>query len=147
MCSNTRMRTPALWLLLAVLTGASASAQELQPGRIIDDVVCRNDASQRYTLYVPSNFTPARQWPVIFAFDPRADGRAGVEQYRDAAEKYGYIVAGSNNSRNGAWQFSANAATAMAADVRERFPVDLKRMYTAGMSGGARVALLMALNS
>ncbi len=33
----------------------------------------------------------------------------------------------------------------MHADVVDRFPIDPKRVYTAGMSGGARVAMLLAL--
>src|SRR5207249_4789508 len=72
--------------------------------------------------------------------------RRFVERYQAAAEKYGYIVAGSNNSRNGPWDISLDAADAMTADVEKRFPLDHKRMYTAGMSGGARVAMLLALD-
>src|SRR5262249_53872716 len=142
-----RMRKPALWSILLVLAASTALAQELPRGRIIDDVQCSAEPSQHYALYLPSNFTPDHRWPVIFAFDARARGRAGLEQYQAAAEKYGYIVAGSNNSRNGPWQISVSAAGAMYADVSKRVPLDPKRIYTAGMSGGARVAMLMALNS
>jgi len=35
----------------------------------------------------------------------------------------------------------------MTADVKQRFPIESKRMYTAGMSGGARVAIMVAQNS
>ena len=38
--------------------------------------------------------------------DPGARGRAIVETYQAAAEQYGYIVAGSNTSRNGPWAIS-----------------------------------------
>ena len=34
----------------------------------------------------------------------------------------------------------------MATDVAKRFPVDARRIYTAGMSGGARVAMMVALH-
>jgi pimeloyl-ACP methyl ester carboxylesterase len=40
-----------------------------------------------------------------------------------------------------------NAAKAMTADVKARFSIDSKRVYTAGMSGGARVAMKIALDS
>jgi hypothetical protein len=140
------MRKRAFWLILAVIAGGRASGQDLPPGHIIDDVQCRDDTAQHYALYVPSNFTPLRRWPVIFVFDAGGRGRTGVERYQAAAEKYGYLVAGSNNSRNGPWEISLNAAKAMTADVDKRFPIDPKRMYTAGMSGGARVAMMLALN-
>jgi poly(3-hydroxybutyrate) depolymerase len=109
-------------------------------------VQCVNDQAQHYSLYVPSTFTPDRTWPVILAFDAGGRGRRAVERYQAGAERYGYIVAGSNNSRNGPWNISLEAARAMTADVTTRFPVDLKRVYTAGMSGGARVALMVALH-
>ena len=70
-----------------------------------------------------------------------------MERYQAAADKFGYIVAGSNNSRNGSWEVSMKAAAAMAADVSARLHVDPKRVYTAGMSGGARVALGVALGA
>ncbi|HKQ93218.1 MAG TPA: hypothetical protein VJZ77_21330, partial [Blastocatellia bacterium] len=77
-----------------------ARAQELPVGKIIERVVCLKDAGQSYALYLPSNYTTDRRWPVIYAFDPAARGLRPVERFKDAAEKYGYIIVGSNNSRN-----------------------------------------------
>jgi len=141
------MRKHVSWLVAAALAGALASGESLPLGQIIDDVQCAADASQHYSLYLPSNFTPTRRWPVILAYDAGGRGRRAVERYKDGAEKYGYIVAGSNNSRNGPWEISLNAAKAMTGDVDKRFPVDPKRIYTAGMSGGARVAMKLAMDS
>ena len=129
------------------LLAAIAYGQELPRGQIIDAVECQADPAQHYALYLPSHYSPARKWSAIFAFDPGARGRAGVERFQAAAEKYGYIVAGSLNSRNGPWEVSLEAATAMMGDVVRRFSVDTKRIYTAGQSGGARVALEIALGS
>ncbi len=141
------MKWSAMGAFLAVILCGTASAQELPRGEIIDNVQCRLDASQRYALYLPSYFNLSRQWPVILAFDGSGRGRQGVERYRAAAERYGYVVAGSNNSHNGPWNVGLDAATAMAVDIKRRFPIDAKRMYTAGMSGGARVAIMVAQNS
>jgi len=134
-------------LVLAAILGCIVSAQSLPLGQIIDDVQCKDDASQHYSLYLPTHFTPLQKWSVILAFDAGGRGRRALERYQAAAEKYGYIVAGSNNSRNGPWEISLNAAKAMTADVEQRFPVDPQRIYTAGMSGGARVAMKLALDS
>ncbi len=81
------------------------------------------------------------------AFHAGARGRAMVETYQAAAEQYGYIVAGSNNSRNGSWELSAAALRAMSNDLDRRFNIDPDRVYLTGMSGGARVALQIALDS
>jgi poly(3-hydroxybutyrate) depolymerase len=133
---------PALLLLAA----SSAFAAGLPTGQIIDRVTCAADASQSYALFVPADYTPSRPWPVIFAFDPGGRGRIPVERYRAAAERYGYIVVGSNNSRNGSTQTPEILAT-MTNDVASRLAVDPARVYLAGMSGGARVALGIALAS
>ena len=135
------MRMTAVLGLVLVVT------QNLPPGTVIQDVRCVADPSQGYALYVPSAYTPGRTWPVILAFDPGARGRTPVERYQAAAEQYGFIVTGSNNSRNGPMDASARAVAAMAADVGQRFAGDPKRVYAAGMSGGARVAFATAISS
>jgi pimeloyl-ACP methyl ester carboxylesterase len=131
---------------LLALASLTAFAQEFPQGQIIDPVKCAADASQTYALYLPSRYSPDRQWNLILAFDPRGQGRQGVEALQAAAEKYGYIVAGSNNSRNGPPQVSLTAAQAMWADVGKRFSINPKRIYTAGLSGGARIAMKVAFD-
>jgi len=138
------MRKKVIALFMAT---AASRAAELPAGQIVDSVECALDNTQHYALYLPSSYTPSRQWSVILAFDSGARGRVPVERYRQAAEKYGYIVAGSLNSRNGPWEVSLKAAKAMTADVKARLSIDPKRVYTAGMSGGARVAMKVAIDS
>jgi poly(3-hydroxybutyrate) depolymerase len=131
-------------LALSVCT-TTAARQAVQPGTISDPVQCANDPAQSYALFLPSSYSPDRQWTVLFAFHPAARGRLMVEKYQAAAEQYGVIVAASNNSRNGPHAASAAAAQAMSVDVSRRFSIDPQRVYLTGMSGGARVALTLAL--
>lgn len=141
-----------LWLLLTMWPAGllpqepTQAPSSIQPGQVIADVRCAANPSQGYALYLPSAYTPDRAWPVILAFDPGARGRTAVERYQAAAEEFGFIVAGSNNSRNGSSD-TGTAVTSMSADVGTRFHVDPRRVYTAGMSGGARVALAVALST
>ena len=132
-------------LVFSLLAAAIASAQELPRGTVIDKVVCARDQAQSYALYVPAGYSADREWPVIFAFDPGARGRVPVERFRDAAERYGFIVAGSNNSRNGPMTVSIDAINAMHADLRARFGLDARRSYLTGFSGGARAAATVGL--
>jgi dienelactone hydrolase len=132
-----RLLFPSLFSL------ALACAADMPVGRIIGRVVALDNPSQSYALYLPSSYNSAREWPVVFCFDPGARGKRPLEHFRDAAEKYGYILAGSNNSRNGMPYIQA--AQAMWSDVSTRFRIDPRRTYAAGFSGGARVALSLAL--
>jgi tetratricopeptide (TPR) repeat protein len=120
------------------------TAQALPRGEIIRSVKCMREPDQSYALYLPSQYNPGKQWPVVYAFDPAARGVVPLELMKEAAERYGYIVAASNNSRNGPWQPSANAAQAVWEDTHRRLSIDDSCVYFAGFSGGARVAAILA---
>jgi len=132
-------------LLAHAAAAATAQTQSIPRGQIVERIEALNDSSQTYALYLPSNYTSDRKWPVLYAFDPGARGRAPVERFKEAAEKYGWIVLGSNNSRNGPWELAVNAWNAMQTDTHQRFAIDDDRMYATGFSGGARAAVRMAI--
>jgi dienelactone hydrolase len=114
------------------------------PGQIAD-VTCASDAGQSYALYMPSAYTDQKRWPIIYFFDPGGRGRRPLELYKGIAETYGFILAGSNNSRN----FSSDQAKTVNAiwqDTHARLALDEHRSYASGFSGGARVAGAMALS-
>lgn len=137
----------ALLILLASLCAclsANASAQDLGAGKLIEKVTCLKDSSQSYALYLPSAYSPANRYPIIYAFDPGARGALPVERFREAAEKYGYIVVGSNNSRNGPGVALSQIINALFDDTQARLAIDERRVYTTGFSGGARVAAMVA---
>jgi predicted esterase len=138
---------PASVTLTLALHGSIARAQDLPRGQPIDAVTCTGDPSQSYALYLPSNYSPERAWPLLMGFHPAARGRAIVDTYQAAAETYGYVVIGSNNSRNGPWDVSIAALRAMTVDVEQRFALDPDRLYLTGHSGGTRVAMQIAIDS
>jgi len=134
------------WLL--VFPGAAWDRplpEGIHPGEVIESVPCKRFPGQSYALYLPSAYTPQKKWPVVYAFDPGAEGDIPVSKYHEVAEKYGYILAGSNNSQNFLGASEGTAIQAMLEDVEERFSLDPARIYTTGFSGGARVATLVAL--
>ncbi len=133
--------------VLLVLTSESLSAG-IEPGVPVASVPCEAEPQKSYALYLPSAYDPEREWPLILAFDPSGNGLRPVEIFEAAAERHGYIVAGSNDSRNyTSWEFELAAAAAVWRDVAGRFSIDSKRVYTAGFSGGARMATEVALRT
>lgn len=113
-------------------------------GTVVPKVVTIAKPDQSYALYLPTSYSAQQRWPIVYVFDPSARGSAPIDLMKDAAERYGYIVVGSNNSRNGSWAIESEAAQAMLQDAHKRFAVDPRRMYFAGFSGGARVAANIA---
>ncbi|MCI0349988.1 MAG: hypothetical protein L0Z53_11245 [Acidobacteriales bacterium] len=126
--------------LLAIAVLSATAAAQLDPGIVHEKVACQQDASQSYALYLPKGYTLERKWPIIYVFDPFARGNVPMDLMKDAAERAGFIVASSNNSRNGPIKDSMEAAQAMWADTHRRFAIDEKQRYATGLSGGARVA-------
>src|SRR5882724_8139906 len=136
----------SLFMMLCGPVFAQTTGSTLPVGTVILSVTCDSNPKQTYALYLPSTITNSRKWPIIYVFDPGARGAAAVETVRTAAEKFGYIVAASNNSHNGPLGGTTEAAQAVWRDTHSKLPVDEHRRYTAGMSGGARVATGLALN-
>lgn len=120
----------------------SIPAKENFPtGQIIEKVVCRKDASQNYSMYLPAAYSTRKTFPVIYAFDAHGTGKLPVSLYKELAEKYGFILIGSNNSKNGnSWEESRNIAEKLFEDAQTRLSINSKRTYLLGFSGGARVA-------
>jgi hypothetical protein len=129
-------------LLVAILSSGSASGhpqtesvQSFPPGTAIPNVVTLRNPAQSYALYLPTKYSRDRRWPVVYVFDPLARGPLALAQFQHAAELHGYIVAVSNNSRNGSWQLELDAAEAMFRDTQQRLSIDVHRIFFAGFSG------------
>ncbi len=137
-----------LWLTVFVpaLTAqqSAAPAPALQPGILLPKVVAVSAPEQSYALYLPKNYSAAKRWPIVYVFDPGAHGEIPAALMQPAAEQFGYIIAASNNSKNGPWKPDAIAAQAMFNDTHDRLSLDDQRVYFAGFSGGARVASHLA---
>lgn len=134
------------WFILWCAVSLAQDTEHFSPGTVTPKVVCSGNPQQTYALYLPSGYSSAKRWPIIYVFDPGARGQVAVEAIRAAAEQAGYIVAASNNSRNGAEAVSSQAANSMWQDTAQRFSIDEHRRYFAGMSGGARMATALAIS-
>jgi dienelactone hydrolase len=64
------------------------------------------------------------------------------------ADQYGFVLVGSNISKNGMpWEQTMDIANTMMNDAAARVSIDPKRVYTAGFSGGSRVACAFAMSN
>jgi hypothetical protein len=119
----------------------------LPKGIIIDSVLCLGNSAGSYSLFIPENYNKSIEWPVLLIFDPGARGRFALEKFVPAAKKFGYILAGSNNVRNGNFSRMLDGAGMMYDDVIKRFNIDKRRIFTAGFSGGSRLAVGFSMNN
>lgn len=115
--------------------------EDFPKSEIIESITNKMDAQQSYVLYLPAVYDKNKPFPVIYIFDAHGTGKLPVSMYKELAEKYGYILVGSNDSKNGnSWEQTADIFEKMMTDTRNRLNIDAQKIYVMGFSGGARIA-------
>lgn len=107
-------------------------------------------ADPSYTLHLPGNYTPERAWPIVYVFDSRGidTGREMIELFRAGAERFGIIVASSNDSSNVvAMDENFRSLSAMWTGTHARLAIDDRRVYGFGFSGMSRFVITAVLRA
>lgn len=127
-----------LFLLLSIAIGVHAQER----GKLVEHVAAKNDPSQTYTLYLPSTYDAAKQYPVLLILDPRGRSVIAAEIFREAAEEYQWILISSNDTRSDVVSDNPNprALNAIVPDAFDRYASDDRRIYFAGFSGTAMLS-------
>lgn len=140
--------TQSVFLLVCgyvFISGIVFAQTDLPKGEVVERVTTQSDSTQSYALFLPKSYTAEKKWAILYAFDPVGRGKLPVTIFQEAAEKYGVIVVGSYDSRNG---MDGNTLTkvlnAFWTDTHQRFSLDERRVYATGFSGGSRVASIFA---
>jgi dienelactone hydrolase len=116
-----------------------------EPGKITDPITCRTAPGQSYAVYIPASGNKDPM-PVIYFFDPHANGSLPLKKYKLLADAYGFILIGSNSSKNGNdWTTTEDIWRHLSDDAQQRLRINGRRVYTCGFSGGAKVAGYVAL--
>lgn len=138
-----------LWIAVfcsALFLHIYAAEDTLPKGKVLKRVECTENSKQTYSLYLPSTYTPEKKWPIIYGLDAGAHGIIPATLFSKAAEAYGCIIAGSNNSKNGPMQPIIEAFSAVWKDTHTRFSIDPDMIYGTGFSGGARAMFYFAFS-
>ncbi len=125
----------------AAPAGAPADDLPHPLGKATGEISCGDEYS--YFLYLPTSLRKGVKHPVVFVMNPGGGGPGDANRYRTGAERNRWIIAISKQSKNG-FDASMNAVDSMIAHVTSKLPIDQKRMYTTGFSGGSRMAFLTA---
>ena len=119
----------------------------LSAGILYPKVLINNDELNSFALYLPKLYNNTTLWPVVFFFDAGGNGAFAIQKYKSIADSLGYIMIGSNVSKNGKtieeslsiWQLLKNSCL-------NSLSIDKNRIILAGFSGGARVSCAIAAN-
>lgn len=121
------------------------SQKNYPKGEIVDSLFVNANPKESFSLYLPSQYESSKKSPIVFIFDPAARGKVGITPFIKASEEYGYILVCSNDTKNGPYEQNFNVINNLFEAVFTDFIIDEKRIYTAGFSGGSRLASKVAL--
>ena len=114
------------------------------PGEIVGPIPTAQNPEHSYELYLPPRYSTEKKWPVLMIMDPRGRGRQAAEIFLPAAERFGFVLASSNNTASdvpdGEESPNAAALAAVTDDLARRLSLDGARLYLAGFSGTSRFA-------
>jgi hypothetical protein len=102
-------------------------------------------SEEKFIVYVPSP-RPARGYALLVFVPPWEDARL-PSGWTPVLDRYGVIFVSAARSGNDESVFDRREPLALLAahNAMQRYPVDPERVYIGGFSGGARVALRLAL--
>jgi hypothetical protein len=115
-----------------------------KPGILSENIECTQNKVYSYTLYLPTFYNAQKKFPVVIVFDAHARGKMAAGRFKEASEKFGYIIMASNNAKNGLEEID-DVVNNLFIDALNIPGIDRNRIYTAGFSGGARIASSAAI--
>ena len=103
-------------------------------------------ANERFDLYVPPGPPPARGYGLLVFISPSPQALR-PRFWRAPLDRHGLIFVSAQNSGNDANTLDRRVPLALLAydNVRARYPIYGERVYVGGLSGGGRVAEIIAL--
>lgn len=112
---------------------------------VIANETGKSDSTISYSFYLPESYDGKKKLPVVFFLDPHANGSMPINNYSSLANKYGYIFIASNDIMNGqSGSYSRKVFKQLLVEAKKRFTIDENRLFTAGFSGGAKLAIIFA---
>ena len=132
-----------IYILLFSFSLHIVFAQEIsvRKGGVTDDLIVNDSLSETFAIYLPTNYSNEKIWPVFFVFDPEGRGKSVAQLFRQPGEEQGYMIVASNNiNAKDSLLNNLKVGKRLMSKVFELFSVDRNRVYTAGLAEGAEVA-------
>jgi hypothetical protein len=96
-----------------------------------------------YSAYIPPSYSGKEKFPVIIFLDPHGDGSFPLSKYKFLADKFGFLMIGSNESKNGiAYEQCKGILSKLVDESTSNLPGLKEDITVAGFSGGAKAALV-----
>jgi pimeloyl-ACP methyl ester carboxylesterase len=138
-CKKTLIIFPVITLIL-VSCGNRPGTSLYQS--VLKADTCNENINHTYYVYVPSHSSACALMPLVIIIDPHGSGGYAIKNFIEAAEAYKFVLGASNFIRNNDTEYIRDIGL-LIDDMKNKYPAGNK-VYLAGFSGGARMALSYA---
>jgi poly(3-hydroxybutyrate) depolymerase len=132
---------------LMLLIGAAFVRTDAQSEQDLHFKVTAN--GREYRVFVPDGFGKTGPGPAVVLFNGSGSAVDGLlDPWKAIARKEGVMLIGQTAAAQGAWripQDSPDPTQLVVEDAKSRFPIDQRRVYLFGHSGGAGHVILLGL--
>ena len=130
--------------LLSPLTVVQMRAALARAGQVLRDQPV-TPANEKFVVHVPPRMPTGGYGVLVFV--PAGKLTAIPKGWQSVLDSYGVIFVGAQNSGNNTYDMSRRMPLAVigAVNIAKRYKIDPARVFVAGMSGGSRVAMRLAL--
>ena len=139
------MKAIKLIILLLICNFSFSQTSNFEKGKIIEGIAVSGSADETFQLYLPKSYNQDVQSAIVFIFDPSGNGTKGIKPFMSSAEQFNYILVCSNNTKNGPYQDNFNYTNRLFSHIFSTLKIDKNQIYTAGFSGGSRLACAIAV--
>ncbi|MGX1929579.1 alpha/beta hydrolase [Flagellimonas sp. 2504JD4-2] len=134
-----------LFLAISALQTVVSQQMVLKKGTILQALPVNDSIPDTFSLYLPTNFTTEKQWPLLLIFDMKGKEKQTMSMFLQAAEDEGYVLAAPRLSDSISLSNNMVKTGRTLEKVLDILPIGKSRIYSAGAGSGARFANLVPL--
>jgi tetratricopeptide (TPR) repeat protein len=142
------MQMPNWRLIVLAFLIAFAPAGALAQ-KIAKETIVSEGKKRTYYIYVPKSVQPSSPVPlVVLLHGSNHVGLSLAEKWNNLAEKEGVIIMAPDSAESSHWSVPGDGPAflhELVESVKTKYPINPKKVYLFGHSGGAVFALLMSL--
>lgn len=133
-------------ILFAILVAAPAAGAS---SKITKEKFEYGTKQRTYYLYVPDTIKAATPAPlIVLLHGSNRNGLSLVEKWKELADKEGIILAGPDSADSARWSLDNDGPEflhELVSLLKATHPIDSRRVYLFGHSGGAIMAILISM--
>ncbi|MEO9510528.1 MAG: alpha/beta hydrolase [Flavobacteriaceae bacterium] len=134
-----------LFLIPVLWQHAAAQKLFLKKGTIVESLSVNDSVPETFSLYLPKKFTVDKEWPLLLVMDLEGKSKQTLSMFVTAAEKEGYILAATKVVDSISMTDNMVNTNNVFQKITSLLPIHKDRVYTAGVSSGARFASLVPI--